>query len=88
MKNSEKTKEQLITEIAELQKRNKELEISDIARMQKEQILRESETKYRLLVESSTDMLFTVDLKGRFLFVNNAFKKCLGYSKKENRIQI
>ena len=83
MKNSEKTKEQLITEIAELQKRNKELEISDIARMQKEQILRESETKYRLLVESSTDMLFTVDLKGRFLFVNNAFKKCLGYSKKE-----
>jgi len=83
MKNSEKIKEQLITEIAELQKRNKELEISDIARMQKEQILRESETKYRLLVESSTDMLFTVDLKGRFLFVNNAFKKCLGYSKKE-----
>ncbi len=83
MKNSEKTNEQLIAEIAELHKRNKELEISDIARMQKEQILRESETKYRLLVESSTDMLFTVDLKGRFLFVNNAFKKCLGYSKKE-----
>jgi PAS domain S-box-containing protein len=83
MKKSEKTKEQLIMEIAELQKRNKELEISDISRMQKEQILRESETKYRLLVESSTDMLFTVDLKGRFLFVNNAFKKCLGYSKKE-----
>ena len=83
MKNSEKTKEQLIAEIAELHKRNKELEISDIARMQKDQILRESETKYRLLVESSTDMLFTVDLNGRFLFVNKAFKKCLGYSKKE-----
>ncbi|MGD8535751.1 MAG: PAS domain S-box protein, partial [Candidatus Aminicenantes bacterium] len=83
MKNSEKTKEQLIAEIAELQKRNEELEISDIARMQKEQILRESVTKYRMLVESSTDMLFTVDLKGNFLFVNKAFKKCLGYSKKE-----
>jgi PAS domain S-box-containing protein len=83
MKNREKTKEQLFAELAELQKRNKELEISDIARMQKEQILRESETKYRLLVESSTDMLFTVDLKGSFLFANKAFKKCLGYSKKE-----
>ncbi|MGD2244938.1 MAG: PAS domain S-box protein [Candidatus Aminicenantes bacterium] len=83
MKNTEKTKEQLIAEIAELQKRNKELEISDIARMQKEQILRESEKKYRLLIESSNDMLFTVDLKGNFLFVNKAFKKCLGYSKKE-----
>ncbi len=83
MKNTEKTKEQLIAEIAELQKRNKELEILDIARMQKEQILRESETKYRLLIESSNDMMFTVDLKGNFLFVNKAFKKCLGYSKKE-----
>lgn len=83
MNNSEKTKEQLIAEIAELEKRNKELEISDITQMQKEQILRESEKKYRLLVESSTDMLFTVDLKGNFLFVNKAFKKCLGYSKKE-----
>ncbi len=85
MKNIEKTNEQLVAEIAELQKRNKKLEISDIARMQKEQILRESEKKYRLLVESSSDMLFTVDLKGRFLFVNKAFKKCLGYSKKEMR---
>ncbi len=85
MKYSEKTKEQLIAEIAELEKRNKELEVSDIARMQKEQILRESEKKYRLLVESSTDMLFTVDLKGNFLFANKAFKKCLGYSKKEMR---
>ncbi len=83
MKNNEKTKELLIAQLAELEKRNKELEISDIARMQKEQILRESETKYRLLVESSTDMLFTVDLKGNFLFSNKAFKKSLGYSKKE-----
>lgn len=83
MKNNEKTKEQLLMELADLQKRNKELEISDIVRMQKEQILKESEKKYRLLVESSTDMLFTVDLKGSFLFVNKAFKKCLGYSKKE-----
>ena len=83
MKNIEKTQEQFIEELEELQQRNKELEISEIHRMQKEQILRESEKKYRLLVESSADMMFIVDLKGSFLFVNKAFKKCLGYSKKE-----
>ncbi len=70
-------------ELEELQQRNKELEISEIKRIQKEQILRESEKKYRLLVESSADMMFIVDIKGGFLFVNRAFKKCLGYSKKE-----
>ncbi len=83
MKNIEKTQEQFIEELEELQQRNKELEISEIHRMQKEQILRESEKKYRLLVESSADMMFIVDLKGSFLFVNKAFKKYLGYSKKE-----
>lgn len=85
MKNIEKTQKQFIEELEELQQRNKELEISEIKRMQKEQILRESEKKYRLLVESSADMMFIVDLKGNFLFVNKAFKKSLGYSKKEMR---
>ncbi|UCC39153.1 MAG: PAS domain S-box protein [Candidatus Aminicenantes bacterium] len=42
-----------------------------------------SQEKYQLLVETSTDMIFTVDLKGNFLFVNKAFKKNLGYSKEE-----
>ncbi len=83
MKNIEKSKEQLLRELTELQKRNEELEITEIEQMQKEQVLRESEKKYSLLVESSTDMLFTVDLKGNFLFTNKAFKKCLGYSKEE-----
>jgi len=83
MKNGEKSKEQLIAELAELQKRNEELEIAEIERMQEEEILRESEKKHRLLVESSTDMLFIVDLKGNFLFANQAFQRSLKYSKKE-----
>ena len=83
MKDGEKSKEQLIAEIAKLQQRNKKLEIAEIERMQEEEVLRESEKKHRLLVESSTDMLFTVDLKGNFLFVNQAFEKSLKYSKKE-----
>ena len=83
MKNGEKSKEQLLKELTELQKRNEELEITEIERMQERELLKESEKKYSLLVESSTDMLFTVDLKGNFLFTNKAFKKCLGYSKEQ-----
>ncbi|MDH5466825.1 MAG: PAS domain S-box protein [Candidatus Aminicenantes bacterium] len=83
MKDTEKTREQLIEELEELRERNRRLELSEIERIQKEELLKESEKKYRMLVESSTDMLFTVDLKGNFLFVNRAFQQCLGYTKEQ-----
>ena len=83
MKDTEKTREQLIEELEELHERNKQLELSEIESIQKEELLKESEKKYRMLVESSTDMLFTVDLKGNFLFVNRAFERGLGYTKEQ-----
>lgn len=79
MKDIDKTKEQLIDELEKLRQRIKDLEISEIERIQNEQILKESERKYRLLVESSIDMMFAVDLDGNFLFVNEALVKNLGY---------
>jgi PAS domain S-box-containing protein len=39
--------------------------------------------KYKLLVETSLDMIFTVDLEGNFMFANKAFEKELGYSVEE-----
>jgi PAS domain S-box-containing protein len=45
--------------------------------------LRESEYNYRILVESSRDLIFTTDLNGKFLFVNNNFENITGYSKDE-----
>jgi PAS domain S-box-containing protein len=83
MKDTEKTREQLIEELEELHERNKQLELSEIESIQKEELLKESEKKYRMLVESSTDMLFTVNLKGNFLFVNRAFERGLGYTKEQ-----
>jgi len=54
-----------------------------LQRRQTEEALAESERTYRELVEASSDMIFTVDAKGNFLFANKAFHKHLGYSDKE-----
>ncbi|MGD9105557.1 MAG: PAS domain S-box protein [Desulfobacterales bacterium] len=46
---------------------------------QTEEKLRESEEKYRLLVESTPDWVWMCDRKGRQIFSNNAVKEILGY---------
>jgi PAS domain S-box-containing protein len=48
-----------------------------------EQKLKESENKYRTLFESSTDGIYSTDMEGKFIEVNEAFLKMLGYSKNE-----
>ena len=50
------------------------------ARKEAEESLRLSEEKYRTLVESANDVIFTMDLGGNFLFVNKAFERILGYT--------
>ncbi len=45
--------------------------------------LRESEEKYRMGFESSTDGIASADMEGIFIDCNNAFLKMLGYSSKE-----
>jgi PAS domain S-box-containing protein/putative nucleotidyltransferase with HDIG domain len=39
--------------------------------------------KYNNVVQGSTDMIFTIDLEGRFLFTNQAMQEQLGYSGQE-----
>jgi len=83
MRDKNKTKEQLLEELGRLQQKLRKLEGAKTKQEQQEQIYKESEEKYKLLVETSNDMIFTVDLKGNFLFVNQAFKKILRYSRED-----
>ncbi len=48
-----------------------------------EQALRESEEKYRELVENATDLVWSIDLEGNFLSANRAMGNLLGYAPEE-----
>ena len=45
--------------------------------------LQKSEELHRYIVNSSPDIVFMLDLKGQFTFLNNKIESLLGYSKKE-----
>jgi PAS domain S-box-containing protein len=48
-----------------------------------ENALKESEYRYRALVEASHDIIFQIDLEANFIFINSAVKEILGYSIEE-----
>jgi len=52
-------------------------------RQQAEEALRQSQLKYQNLVETSHDLIWSVDAKGQFTFVNRAAKEIYGYEPEE-----
>ncbi|MBI5464402.1 MAG: response regulator [Ignavibacteriales bacterium] len=57
---------------------------SEIQRRQKaETSLKESETKYREIVESATDIIYRADESGRFTYANPVALRILGYIEQE-----
>jgi PAS domain S-box-containing protein len=53
------------------------------ARLRMEEALRQSEERYRTILEEMEEPYFEMDLAGRFTFFNNAMCRRLGYSREE-----
>ena len=64
---------------------NRELEESEIRNKQRqvEKDLRESEEKYRTILESIEDGYYELDINGNFTFFNNSTCRILGYPQEE-----
>jgi PAS domain S-box-containing protein len=48
-----------------------------------EEALRDSEERFRDLFDNASDLIYSLDREGHFLYVNNAWKNALGYSDEE-----
>ncbi|HVO67931.1 MAG TPA: PAS domain S-box protein [Syntrophales bacterium] len=83
MKEQSRTKQELIEEISVLKQRIQELEKSEAGRKRTEEALRESERKYRELVENANSIILRMDTTGTVTFFNEYASQFLGFSQDE-----
>ncbi len=67
----------------ELEQINYQLKREILERQLAETALIQSERKYRILVETSQDLIWATDSKGRYIFVNEAVRQIYGYEPEE-----
>lgn len=67
----------------ELDRQNLQLQQEINSRAITENALIQSESKYRALVESSQDIIWSVDTEGRYTFINQAVQQIYGYEPTE-----
>ncbi len=75
--------QQLVQEIAEREQIQRQLQETLKEYQRQTHLLRESEQKYRRLVETSQDIIWSIDLQGRYTFLNQAVKQVYGYEPEE-----
>ncbi|MBF0495605.1 MAG: PAS domain S-box protein [Deltaproteobacteria bacterium] len=68
---------------SDLVKKNRQLQLDIVRRQKAEAALRESEEKYRTIIENIEDSYYEVDLDGNLSFFNEALCRILGYDKME-----
>ena len=83
MKDKAKTKEQLLNELLELRQRITKLQQVEIEHKGVEEALRESEERYRNIVESQMELVCRFLLDGTLTFVNEAICRLLGQKREE-----
>jgi PAS domain S-box-containing protein len=83
MKDEDKTKSQLASELAAMRKRIAKLERSKIKPKQEKKTSLKSEEKYHALLEHASDAIIIADSKGNCLEVNRKAADLLGYTREE-----
>jgi PAS domain S-box-containing protein len=68
---------------AELVRINDHLRMQIAERERIEEALQQSELRYRTLVETAREIIWTVDLKGRYTYVSPSVSQVLGYTPEE-----
>ncbi|MGB6370894.1 MAG: PAS domain S-box protein [Atribacterota bacterium] len=83
MKDENKTKDQLIKELARIQEKNADLEEIIIEEKRTKKELKESEKKYKDLVEETPIGIANIGITGKIIYINNRLEKISGYSREE-----
>jgi PAS domain S-box-containing protein len=79
MNDQDKSREQLLAELAELRQRNSGLEAQLTRNEQVEAALREGEARYRSLVETTPDCIWETDAQGHYTYLSPGFQDLTGY---------
>ncbi len=83
MEDKDKAKKQLIDELAKLRKQVTKQEKSKSESLRTEEILKESEERFKQLIKNSFDMIVLLDSNGIQYFVSESCGKILGYQSEE-----
>jgi PAS domain S-box-containing protein/putative nucleotidyltransferase with HDIG domain len=83
MRGQHKTIEQSIKEPQELCQRSTELEATESQRKKSEEALRQSENKYRFLVDNIKEIILIISKRGKIIFANKSTLTNYGYSQDE-----
>ncbi|MBI5030779.1 MAG: GGDEF domain-containing protein [Chloroflexi bacterium] len=77
------TNDQLLQTLETLRRRVTELEAAEAERVRAVEALRQSEEKYRILLDDSSDPIFAFAPEGRYLYVNKAFADGVGRQRED-----